>query len=349
MTEKNLPAQSENNTLETLGVTPRFILKRNAVIRAAYSLSATAQKITAMAMSLLPKDLSNLTVSFTFGDFCKALGFEKGGKSYKIFSAAVMECMKCVITVETEHGRTRFQWFNLSKENDETGQVTMRLSEELAEVLREMEWVYTKLYLRNIGKLQSGYAVHLYEILESHRSLAGKGGNKPGSWYVENPLDTWRFLLGVPKDAYSETKYFKQFVIDGPIKEINNVNVGIKCKAESVKQGRKVVGYRVNCESDNPETSPAPAKKRGRPRKNPDASLPTAVPAQCTDGAKETLIEKENAHLVELYPKEYAALFAEAFKKHSEGAGALISEAMRLTFAASDAFAALRERHGVVK
>jgi hypothetical protein len=42
----------EINTLETLGVMPRFILQYNAISRSIQNLSANAKKLTAMALSL---------------------------------------------------------------------------------------------------------------------------------------------------------------------------------------------------------------------------------------------------------------------------------------------------------
>ncbi|GHV23666.1 hypothetical protein FACS189494_11780 [Spirochaetia bacterium] len=90
------------NTPKTLGVTPRYALQHNVINRSSHTLSATASKLTAMAMSLLPQDLSSLTAAFTFSEFCKAMGLPIGGKSYKIFKDAVDECMDCHITIESE-------------------------------------------------------------------------------------------------------------------------------------------------------------------------------------------------------------------------------------------------------
>jgi hypothetical protein len=39
------------------------VLQHNAISRSINSLSATAKKLTAMAMALIPSDLSSLTVS----------------------------------------------------------------------------------------------------------------------------------------------------------------------------------------------------------------------------------------------------------------------------------------------
>jgi hypothetical protein len=47
------------NTPQSLGVTPHYVLQHNAISRSVNSLSATAKKLTAMAMALIPPDLSN--------------------------------------------------------------------------------------------------------------------------------------------------------------------------------------------------------------------------------------------------------------------------------------------------
>jgi hypothetical protein len=51
------------NTPETLGVTPRYALQHNAISRSAHNMSATAKKLTVMAMALLPPDLSSLAAA----------------------------------------------------------------------------------------------------------------------------------------------------------------------------------------------------------------------------------------------------------------------------------------------
>ncbi|MDR3341563.1 MAG: hypothetical protein LBT14_02030 [Treponema sp.] len=102
LTPPEPPPKPTVNTPETLGVTPRYVLQHNAISRSIQNLSATAKKLTAMAMALIPSDLSNLTAAFTFPEFCKALDMPVGGEQYKIFKDAVNECMQCVITIETE-------------------------------------------------------------------------------------------------------------------------------------------------------------------------------------------------------------------------------------------------------
>lgn len=132
------------NTPETLGLSPNYILQHNAVSRSAHKFSDRAKKLTAMAMALLPADLSNLSVSFTLSDFCKAIGFEDGGEQGRILKETVYECMKSVIEVEVPSKKRRkpgwvmFHWFQMAEFNSDGNVCTMIFAEELAEFLKEL-------------------------------------------------------------------------------------------------------------------------------------------------------------------------------------------------------------------
>lgn len=123
MPDKPAPAV----TPEALGVTPRYVLLHNAISRSAHSLSAMAKKVTAMAMALLPADLANLSASFTFTEFCKSFGLPKGGETFKLFKAAIDECVDTKIAIETTSARSgkktweNYTWFDYSRLDEESG------------------------------------------------------------------------------------------------------------------------------------------------------------------------------------------------------------------------------------
>jgi plasmid replication initiation protein len=261
MSDEICPAKKPNaalpeavNTPETLGVTPRYVLQHNAISRGAQALSATAQKLAAMAMALLPTNLSTLTASFTFSDFCKAIGYGDGGEQYKIFRAAVRECLQSLISIETEpdnNGKKKwkeFTWFTVAEFDEATGQARMTFSSELAEFLAAFKWLYARINLKDLGELQRRYALHLFEIAMSYRSLAGRGGNRSETWYFERGFpDEIRHIMGVTKDAYKDNHLLKQKIIEGPIKEINKAGIGIEITPTPVKQGNRIVSIRFYC------------------------------------------------------------------------------------------------------
>jgi plasmid replication initiation protein len=333
------------NTPETLGVTPRYVLQHNAISRSAHNLSATAKKLTAMAMALLPADLSSLTAEFTFSQFCTALGLPIGGKTYSIFRAAVRECLQCVISIETDPDKKgkkewkEFTWFTVSTFSEKTGKATMTFSGELADFLRAFKWVYTKISLPDLGCLHSRYAIRLFELVMSSAFLQGKQGNADKTWYFQASVPDYRIMLGVPEEAYQETHLFKQKVIEGPVKEINEAGIGVAITPEGVKQGRSLVAIRLTC-TQTPRKAPT---KRGRTKK---AAVPQPELSTITLQTEDCRIEKELELLKERYASEFADLYAAELAKPSFMPPT--SEIRKLA-AAGAAAQTLKARYGIVK
>jgi plasmid replication initiation protein len=347
MEELNAGLPGAVNTPETLGVTPRYVLQHNAISRGAQGLSATARKLAAMAMALLPTDLSTLTASFTFSDFGKAIGYGDGGEQYKIFRAAVRECLQSILSIETEldkNGKKKwkeFTWFTVAEFDEATGQARMTFSSELAEFLVALKWMYAKINLKDLGELQSRYALHLFEIAMSYRSLVGRGGNRSETWYFERGFpDELRHIMGVAKNAYKDNHVLKQKVIEGPVKEINAAGIGLEITPTTVKQGRRIVGIRFYCKQME-----RAAKGTGKIRGNKVAEVPPPLPKP-DPRAEQEREDKEMAHLRELYPEE----FAERYQAALDSRPAFLKKTdIGVFFAEQRALIELREKHGIVK
>jgi plasmid replication initiation protein len=331
------------STPESLGVIPEYVLQYHAISRSIQNLSTTAKKLTAMAMSLLPLDLSVRTASFSFTEFCKALNYGDGGEQYRLFTAAVHECMGNTIVIERINRGTgkkkweEFTWFSVANVDESTGLCTMTFSEELASVLLEFKKMYSKMNLVDFGKLQSHYGIRILEITTSYSSLAGKSGNKDGAWYFEYSVSDLRLILSVPDDAYPQTGNFRRFVIEKPIKEINEAGIGVTITTEGIKQGRNLKGIRFNCEETKRTASTS--RKRRRDSKKPPLELPE--PSAATANMRE---EKELQHLKTLYPDEFAKLYEEALTAQKFDYGDFGKRAAQAT-----ALLKLREKYGIVK
>jgi hypothetical protein len=337
------------NTPETLGVIPRYVLQHHAISRGSQGLSATARKLAAMATALLPPDLSSLTACFTFADFCKAAGFGDGGEQYKLFRAAVRECLQCIISIETETGTKgkkewkEFTWFTVAEYSEETGKARMTFSSELSEFLAALKWMYAKINLRDMGELQSRYAIHLFEMAMSYRSLSGAGGNGRGGWYFERGFpDEIRRVMGVKKDAYKDNHVLKQKVIENPVKEINKAGVGLEITPETVKQGRRIVAIRFYCKQIG---RPADFGKEKAEKRKDGVSAAPLLP-EPAPRAEQERDDKELERLKELYPKEFAELYQAAADSRP---AFLRGTDTGLLLAERRALLELRERHGIRK
>jgi plasmid replication initiation protein len=347
-----------DNTSNETGLVPQYIntpencdnptlaLKHNAVIRSAHTLSANAQKLTYIALSLLPFDLSTHEVSFSYPELCKALGLEKGGNSYELLKKTADECMRCVVHIEQEvivRGKTKrswekFIWFSYSKFDEKTNTFVMLFSEKLAEYLAEIKLAYTKIPLKDVGKLQSRHAIRHYEMAKSYESMAGKYGNKPGEWSYERSLKDFRFILGVSEEEYPQTPELKRNVFEKPIKEINAAGLGLELKTQTIKSGRKITDIRIECKKTAPKL---PVKRR----KKTEASVSLPMPIQ--DNKTASRDDKDLTRLRERFPKEFAELYAEELKKKTDWLDS--DSEFKKRAAEVMACMKLRERHGVVK
>jgi plasmid replication initiation protein len=253
--------------------------------------------------------------------------------------------MKSVITVETEKiikGKRKWEkytWFTYAKYDEETGKATMTFSSELAAVLLEIKRLYAKINLADVGKLQSKYAIRLFEMAKSYESMAGKDGNESDAWYFERSLNEFRELFGIDSEAYKETRDFRKKVIEEPVKEINQAGIGLEIKSEGIKRGRNLVALRLNCKK---AALKAPAKRnRGGKKAESQLELSDQNPAKARQ-------EKELEHLKELYPDEFTGLYAQILEELPYLGGGP-GEHIRQSAAELKALEALRERHGIVK
>jgi hypothetical protein len=329
-------------TPEILGVTPRYVLQMNAICRSIQSLSATAYKLTAMATALLPADLSNLTAAFSYPEFCHSMGWTRGGKSQKLFSDAVDECMKCVIKIELPAKKPgkknweKFTWFDYAKLDEDTDMCIMHLSPHLASTILKLKREYTKINLQDLGSLSSRYAIKIYEVSISYKSMEGQNGNLPGAWYWERSIQDLRELLAVPDGAYTTAQDFRRYAVENPITEINAAGLGIQISSEGIKQGRAIKLIRFTCRQVPKTTKPACGNAAA------SAPLPLPEPPPQTAELRET---KELDHLAELHPAEFADFYAAAMADQKQRYGRVILDQA----AKAQATQKLRERHGIQK
>jgi plasmid replication initiation protein len=158
-------------------------------------------------------------------------------------------------------------WFSQAEYDSVTGIAKITFAPKLAEFLAAMKWLYSKINLKDIGNLQSRFAIRLFEIAISYRSMAGCDGNQENAWYFERGFpDEMRLIMGVDEKAYKDKHVLKQKIVDNPIKGINEAGLGLEIKPTTIKQGRQVIAIRFNCTS-------APRTPKGTGRKRLKAEL----------------------------------------------------------------------------
>lgn len=294
--------------MDTQEAMPEYVLQPHAISRAMYRLSATARKIIAVGMAIIPPDLSSRIAVFSFNDFCQALGLERSGERYALIQDAILECIRADITIDTSKKWKTFTWVQCAEIDKETNLITIEFSAGLVEYLLELKKMYARIELRDLGKLQSLYAIRLYEMAKSYESLAGKNGNREKCWFFERSIAELRKILGVEDGIYPMTADFRRYVIEGPVKEINEAGLGLAVVLEYIKKGRTLAAVRFSCQKDV-------RLVKGRRKKSAEAlSVSESDPREA-----QTREEKEQEHLKKRYPDEYVRLVEEERGKPRQG------------------------------
>lgn len=106
---------------------------------------------------------------------------------------------------------------------------------------------YTRINVEYLFNLSSPYAVRLLELLLQYQNIKEFKDLKE----IKRTLtvEELRFTLNVPEGAYSDRmNNFRKYVLDDPIKEINNRTPYFVCY-ESVKEERKVVAFKFTMDT----------------------------------------------------------------------------------------------------
>ena len=116
---------------------------------------------------------------------------------------------------------------------DNEAVVQLIFAPAIVPLITRLEKQFTKYELQQISNLNSAYAVRLYEILIAWRST----GKTPIF-----SLEEFRKKIGVLENEYLRSDNFKKWIIELPIKQINE-HTDISVKYEQHKKGRSISGF----------------------------------------------------------------------------------------------------------
>jgi len=116
---------------------------------------------------------------------------------------------------------------------DNEAMVQLIFAPAIVPMITRLEEQFTKYELEQISNLNSAYAVRLYEILIAWRST----GKTP---IIE--IGQFRKKIGVLDTEYLRSDNFKKWIIELPIKQINE-HTDITVSYEQHKKGRSIYGF----------------------------------------------------------------------------------------------------------
>lgn len=216
---------------------PPMVYKSNALVEAAYRLSVQEQRIVLACISQVRRDepvTDEVMYSVTAEDIATMAGVPIESSYRQLKDAALRLKRREVRLTQEPNGKGKrlsvmiTGWVQTIIYRQGEGRVELRFTKDMLPYLTELTKQFTKYALADVSKMDSTYAIRLYELLMQWDST--------GQREIEiDQLRKW-FQL---EDRYPSIKDFKKWVLEPAISQINAHSPLIVTR-EQRKTGRKV-------------------------------------------------------------------------------------------------------------
>jgi plasmid replication initiation protein len=193
------------------------VAKSNRLVEASYRLSLVEQQMILYAICRAREEQKGLSADnwLTIDSKAFAAAFNTDPKNaYRQLNEAAETLYDRSITMYDNDGDSRrieTRWISAKARIDARGQVQLLFAPIVIPYLTRLEAEFTTYRLEKIGKLTSGYAVRLYELLVQYASLKKR----------EFAIVDLKKTLGMSELEYPRILDFKKWVIDIAVAQIN--------------------------------------------------------------------------------------------------------------------------------
>ena len=263
-----------------------LIVKDNALMNASYNLDLVEQRLILLAILEARESGKGINANDPLTVHAESYINQFGVARQTAYQALKDACKDLFARQfsyqeKRERGRANItsRWVSQIAYIDETATVEVIFAPAVVPLITRLEEQFTQYDIEQISGLSSAYAVRLYELLICWRST----GKTP---VIE--LAEFRKRLGVLNDEYTRSDNFKKWIIENPIKQINE-HTDITATYEQHKKGRVITGFSFKFKQ----------KKKTEPEtpKNSDSSQRIEKPSQIPANIVK---QPENANLSDL-------------------------------------------------
>ena len=263
-----------------------LIVKDNALMNASYNLDLVEQRLILLAILEARESGKGINANDPLTVHAESYINQFGVARQTAYQALKDACKDLFARQfsyqeKRERGRANItsRWVSQIAYIDETATVEVIFAPAVVPLITRLEEQFTQYDIEQISGLSSAYAVRLYELLICWRST----GKTP---VIE--LAEFRKRLGVLNDEYTRSDNFKKWIIENPIKQINE-HTDITASYEQHKKGRTITGFSFKFKQ----------KKKIEPEtpKNSDSSQRIEKPSQILANIVK---QPENANLSDL-------------------------------------------------
>ena len=263
-----------------------LIVKDNALMNASYNLDLVEQRLILLAILEARESGKGINANDPLTVHAESYINQFGVARQTAYQALKDACKDLFARQfsyqeKRERGRANItsRWVSQIAYIDETATVEVIFAPAVVPLITRLEEQFSQYDIEQISGLSSAYAVRLYELLICWRST----GKTP---VIE--LAEFRKRLGVLDDEYTRSDNFKRWIIENPIKQINE-HTDIIASYEQHKKGRTITGFSFKFKQKKKTETETPKKGDSSPR----IEKPSQIPANIVK-------QPENANLSDL-------------------------------------------------
>lgn len=197
-----------------------------------------------------------LEYEFNILDYVRTCGLQDNGKLYEEVKATLKNLSDKSMWIQQDDGsEVLVRWLAKVRTNKRSGIAKIKIDEDLAPYLFDLQTKFMSYGLKNILNMKSQYSIRLYELLKSYHDMkVGQTDHrewqekayKPRkiSWTVD--LEDFKKKLMVDTiKSYANFKDFRKYVLEKAQTEINELT-DINVYFEPIKKGRKVIKLKID-------------------------------------------------------------------------------------------------------
>jgi len=224
---------------KALEIRQKRIKKANALIQKShFDLSLQQQKMMLYLISQIkPGDKDFKVYTFNVREFCMICGIDyNNGKNYILLKEQIKKIADKSVWIKIDGIDTLLRWIEKAKFNENSGNIEIRLDEDMKPFLLRLKANYTEYDLFFTLGLKSKYSLRAYEYFQSvHYDKL-----KPYSFYIS--YEELKIRLGA--ETYKKQDNFARRVLNPAVEEINAFS-DKQITVERVRKGKAIIGYNI--------------------------------------------------------------------------------------------------------
>ncbi len=245
-----------------------IVVKDNALINASYNLSLVEQRLILLAIIEARESGKGINANdpLTIHADSYVNHFEvHRNTAYQSLKDACEDLFARQFSYQEKNKRghienIRSRWVSEIRYTDTEATVKLIFSPAIIPLITKLEKQFTSYDLKQISGLNSAYAVRLYELLISWRSL----GKTP---IID--IQEFRQKMGVLEHEYTRSDNFKKWVITLPVSQINE-HTDIIVDYEQHKAGRVITGFSFTFTQKKQPKDVTPKTQKAKPKPTED-------------------------------------------------------------------------------